>query len=311
MSTHTVIFGEAGQVARHVTPEHVSGATFEITDMSQALDAAERVLASGAATAPSWSLVLDDTAGPGEPDSTLIPVTATVGPVLGEAAILVAADGTSEPFTIAGISAGDILRTSSLLGATFAAASTVESTTITADIPIAVFDFEDALLDGRSLRIVWTYALASGPRVITESIVLARASEAAMTTGAAIETLLGGYPPLKGQILEGLTIEALAAYSFKRIVAEFERRLIPHTDLMLGTSGEMLLVAKMLAEASIRGYAPGQTSLTKFQDDTRDDYGTQREALVVGTPGRASHVPPSGVVQENPDQTYRGPVFGA
>jgi hypothetical protein len=311
--TTTVISGLAGQLARHVTPEHVAAATYEITDMTKLPGDADRVLASGAATSPAWSLVLDDDAGADQADPTLVPVAATVGPEIDEPAILSAPDGLTEETKVSAISAGVYVRSASLLGGSFPATSTLESLEITAPIPAAVYDFEDARLDGRALRVEWRYTLASGrDRVATVPLEIVLATDAAFSTGPAIQTLLLGYPDIKGRLAEGLTVKALASYSYQVVVGELDRRCIEHDALMLGRVGKMLLVAKMLAEAALRGYAPGLTPLDDFRTDTREDYTRQLEALAIGTPGaQAQQVKPDGTVDENPDQTYRGPVWAA
>ena len=307
--TTTVIFGQAGQIARHVTPEHVTAATYEITAMGQSEGSSTRVLASGAATSTAWLLTLDDDAGPSQPDAPLIPVASTVGPEIGEDAVITAPDGASEPLQVEAIGIGTYIKAGSWLAGAYPSDSTVESLVLTAPIPAAVYDFEDAQKDGRPLRIAWSYTLSSGPRVVTDPILLTRETDAAWQESEAVALLLSGYPDIKGRLLEGLTVDALARYSTAQLRADFDQKSIPHTRLALGNVGVVLLAAKILHEAATRGYAPGQRDLVDFVQEAESRYTRRLDNLAAGGPGLEAQLSSrSGVVDENPDTTYRAPI---
>jgi hypothetical protein len=304
-----VLFGVAGQTLRHTAPEVISSATYEITNLPLGQSNADRVLASGAATVPAYTLTLDDDAGASLADPKRIPVTATAGPVSGDELALVAADGSFELFELEAVATDDYLRSRSLLAGEYVAGSTVRGVTITAPVPVELYNFEAALDDQRPLRVVWQYTTLAGVRRVSELLELTRGNQATASTGPAIKLLLRGYPEIAGRLLEGLTVTGLAEFALSRIEGELAVRGISHQQIMLGQPGLWLLVAKMLDEAARRGYSPGQRPANDFATETREDYETQLEALVVGTQGSQSATMDTDDVstdRENP--TYYAPI---
>ena len=308
--SHVVIFEGGAQTLEHVVPEVVVAATYEITDLSRAQGDADRILDSGAATVPSWTLTLDDPAGPSLPDATLIPVGSTAGVTIGEPGIISAADGLREPVTISAISAGAYVRSASLLAGTYASGDTVKGTRITATTTAGLHDFEDALDDQRPLRVLWTYTTVAGVLLVSEPIELRRGNRAAASTGPAVQSLLRGWPELKGRLLEGLTIEALAEFTLEQLVAELSIRGQDDTSIMHGDAGRMLLVAAILDQAARRGYSPGMRAPEAFADDVHEDYQRQLEALSTGLAStQAIALDTEHQSTQRPDPTNRGPVL--
>jgi hypothetical protein len=302
--SHTVIYGLAGQELRHVMPSRVASATYEITDLRKAQDDPERVLASGAATVPAWSLTVDDFAGPSQPEGARVFVSATAGPAIGDTVVVTESDGSFEAFSVSAIELDDYLDASSLLAGSYDPGATVQSVTITAPVPPAIYDFEDALDDQRPLRVEWRYGLA----VVTEPIQLVRQGEALASVGPALATARQGYPTLGVHLLEGLTAEQLAAYALKRVESDLVARRIDPASLMAGVQGEMLLAAKIVHEAAIRGYAPGMRPLDDFVAEAETDYSTQLEALVVGGAGGQTFQLDTEARASGRDTTYRNPI---
>ena len=284
-------------------------ATYEITDLTRGQDAADRVLASGAATVPAWSLTLDATAGPSQPDGTVIPVATTAGPELGEVVVVTESDGAFEAVTVGAVEADDYLRASSLLAGTYAAGSTVQSVTITAPAPIGLYSFEAALDDGRPLRVEWRYSIGGVERRVNEPIQLTRQTHATASTGPAVAYVRQRYPQLAGQLSEAQALDGLAEASLGRVELDLLARHIDPAAFVLGSQGKILLATRIILEAAISGFSPGMRELDRFIGDMRTDYTTQLEAIVIGAPGRESFVlDTEAVSHERPDTTYRSPI---
>lgn len=284
--THRVIFEGGPQTLRHVVPEFVASATYEVIDATKAQDDVDRVLDSGPATVPGFTLTLDGEAGPGESDPRRIRVGATAPSlVIGDELVVIAADSSFEAFELAAVATDDYLTSSSFLAGTYPVGSTVRGVTITVMTTAALHDSEDALDDQRPLMVIWSYTTGSGPRLVSEPVALSRGNAAAFTVGPAIQSLLRGYPELAGRLLEGLTVLALAEYSRETLIAELSARYIDHETVMMGDAGRMLLAAKMLDEAALRGYSPGTRDLERFAEFAHTDYTRQLANITTGRAG--------------------------
>lgn len=307
--SHLVIFGLAGQTLLHVTPKRVASATYEITDLRKRQDDPDRVLATDPADVPAWSLTLDDNAGPSQPDGAKIPVTATAGPAQGDTAVITASDGAFEGVTIGAIETDDYITSTSILAGAYAPGSTVEGTTITAPVPIALYDFEDALDDQRPLRVEWRYTIGGAERRVTEPIQLSRQTEATASTGPALAFVRGRHPDMSMRLQQEQTLEGLGEAALKRVELDLVSRREDPAALMLGIQGEQLLAARIILEAAIGGYAPGMRNLADFISDSRTDYTTQLEAIAIGTPGgQAVKLDTDAVARERPSTTYGSPI---
>jgi hypothetical protein len=308
--THLVIFGLAGQTLRHVVPARVSSATYEITSLRVSQDdPSSRVLASGAATVPAWTLTTDAVAGPSQPNNTRIPVVATAGPAIGETVVLTSSDGAFEGLTVETIETDDYLEANSVLAGTYLAGSTVQSATITAAVPVALYDFEDALDDQRPLRIEWTYTIGGAERRVSEPIQLTRQTHATASTGPAMEYVRERWPGLAVNLGEGQTLEGLARTALERVELDLYKRGEDPAALMLGLQGKLLLAARIVLEAAIGGWSPGMRELDRFIDDARTDYTTQLEAATIGQAGfEAVKMNTDAVAHERHDTTYRSPI---
>lgn len=307
--THVVIYGLAGQTLRHIVPAIVASATYEISDLIRDQDHADRILASGAATVPAWSLTTDAVAGPSQPNADRVPVTLTAGPAIGDVAIITAADGSFEAFTVDAIATDDYLAANSILAATYASSSTVQSATITAAVPIDLYNFEDALDDQRPLRVQWVYSIGGRERRVTEPIRLIRQTHAAASTGPVVEYVRERWPMLAVNLAEGQTLEGLARSSLERVELDLLKRGEDPAALMLGKQGKLLLASRIVFEAALGGWAPGMRELERFIDDARTDYTTQLESATIGEAGlEAIKINTEAVAAARPDRTYRSPI---
>lgn len=307
-----VLYGESGQSLRHALPAAVGSATYEIVDARKAPDDAERVIASGAAVVPAWSLVLDAPAGPGQPSAQTVPVAATAGPALGDLVFVAKVSGPFEAAKISGIVSGDSLELSSNLSLAYESSDTVGPAEITAPVPVGLYAFEDALKDQRPLAVLWSYDLGGGRvRTAVEQIKLSLTTSASTQAGEALALVRGGYPDMSGRVGPGLTLEALAEYCDDQLRAELAMRGEDPERLMTGRPGVWLLHDLIVSEASLRGYAPATIDLATFVTQTGAKYGRRLDALTVGTGGAETTATSTTVtVTDSPDTTYRGPILG-
>jgi hypothetical protein len=307
--THLVIFELAGQTLRHATPARVASASYEITDLRKVQGDADRVLASGAATVPAWTLTLDGPAGPSEANGRALPVDSTVGPTIGDSAAVTTPGGAFEAFEVEAIVAGVQLVAGSFLAADYPIGSTVEGLTISAAVPIDVYAFEEALDDQRPLRIEWRYTLGGVEVRVTEPIQLTRQTTALASSGPALAHVRRGYPDLGRNSLEGVTLAHLAEVAELELRAALDSRGMDYGAFMLGDQGTILLAARIVLEAAARGYAPGMVPLDTFTAYADRDYTAKLEALVIGSPGRTSTIlDTEAVATARTDTTYRGPI---
>jgi hypothetical protein len=294
----------------HVVPEIVTSATFEIADLRLAQDNPDRVLVAGAAVVPAYTLTLTGDAGPSEADSQLIPTGATAGPSIGDPVIIEAADGSREPLAIEAISTDAYVRSSSILAGTYTTGDTIKGSRITATTTAALHDFEDALDDQRPLSILWSYETAAGLVRVSETIELRRGTHATATVGAAIQAINRRWPDMKSRLTRGLTIDALAEDALEQVETDLSTRGQDHASIMQGTPGKRLLVAKILAEAALSGYQPGQRDLSDFYEDARKGYNRQLEALTSGRGStQTTALDTEHTSHSRPDQRSWGPLL--
>jgi hypothetical protein len=285
----------------------VATATYEITDLRKAQDDADRVLASGAATVPSWTLTTDDATGPSEANGKAVPVSSTVGPAIGDSAALISTDGSFEAFEIEGIESGAYLVAASYLAADYPIGSTVEGLTISAVVPIALYDFEEALDDQRPLRVEWRYTLGGAEVRVTEPIQLTRQTDALASRGPSLAHVRTGYPDMGRNVQLG--VERLAEVAELELRAELDSRGLDYASIMMGDQGAVLLASRIVHEAASRGYAPGMVPLADFRDFALTDYSTKLESITIGTPGRTSTIlDTDAVARQRTDTTNRGPL---
>jgi len=313
---HRVLFGVASQTLRYVTPEYVATVTYAIEDLTHGQGVAARTISSGTATSPTFTLTLDGAAGAAVANPQSIPVAATAGPSIGDACVVIAADGSLEGFAVEAIATDNYLLASSLLAGAYATSDTVRGVTHTAAVPAGLYDDTDAdaearLDDQRPLRIVWQYTAASGAIIRdSQEIILSRGNAAAASVAPALEVVREGYPDLAGRLIEGMTAEGLGRYSLRQLIADLAAYDVDHARIMLGDRGVLLLAAKIVAEASRRGYTPGQRDLGTFAEEAAADYARQLAAIVTGVAGlQAMRLDTDDVSNERIDTTYRGPVL--
>lgn len=308
--THRVLFAVAGQTLRHVAPEAITSASYSIEDLRRAQDDPQRVLDSGAATVPSFSLVLDGPAGAGLADEAVVPVASTIGPARLDTVVVTASDGSFELFEVAGIEAGVSLRSGSPLIGQYLAGDTVEAATISAPVAAALSDFEEALDDQRPLRVVWQYTTAKGEIRNQEQITLRRGNEALLPIGAALKHVRSGYPDLPTQLPRELTLEGLASWCLLEVEADLARQGVEVDLIMGGRPGTALLASRIVWAAATRGYAPGTRELSRFVDEAARRYEGQLAHLTVGTGGSQTvRTDTEDIANERPDTIYRAPVF--
>jgi hypothetical protein len=307
-----VLYDAPGQELRHALPAAVGSATYEILDLRKDPSDPARVIASGAATVPAWSLTLDGPAGPGQPSAQTVPVASTVGPSLGDLVFVTAASGAFETAEVSGVVAADSLELSSNLSLSYDTGDAVDAAEISAPVPVALYSFEDALKDQRPLAVLWSYDLGGGKvRAALESLKLSITTSASTQAGEALALVRVGYPDMPGRVGPGLTLESLAEYCEDMLRAELVLRAEDPERMMTGRPGVWLLHDLIVSQASLRGYAPATIDLGTFVSQAGAAYGRRLDALVVGTGGgETTTTTVTGTAEQSPDTTYRGPIKG-
>jgi hypothetical protein len=309
---HVVVFGLAGQELRHTTPLPVAAATYEILDLRKGQNEPARVLASGAATVAAWTLTLDASAGPTAASPRALPVASTVGPSVGDHAFIVAASGAVEGIELDGIVAGAQLRTKANLARAYEIGDEVKPATISAPVPIAVYDLETALDDGQALGVRWSYVLRDVETIVLEQVRLARESIALTSAEAeALRMVQRRYPDMPGRVGADVSLDELARFATDEIRAEYAARGRQPDRSLEGRPGVALIFRKIVQEAAWSGYSPATTNLEAFQARADSQYDAALSRLVVGLGGAdAATTSKDSVIDQNPSQVSRAPIRG-
>lgn len=312
-----IIYGQTGRTLRHVPPARATSPTYSIEDLTKADDDADRVIASGNATAASWSVVSTAVAGATQANAARITTNATTGAAIGAPAAIVAPDGTTEIFEVAGVSANAYIEAETELAGVYPIGSTVYGILVTAPVPDDLGDDtgdeEDLLEQERPLRVVWTYSIGGVTLKPQERIEFLRHTAAAtIDIGAAILRVRKLYPDLPDRLPERASLDVIASEVALDIDDELRQRKIAPERLMLGPAGVRLLALGIVAHAGDLGYAPGSTSTDgAWARLAADRYRQRLEALLVGEPGlgttETEHV--TDMASQTPSEAYRGPTL--
>lgn len=162
-----ILYGVAGQVVFYDCPQGRPSSVTSVDvfedgegDTSDGEDAI-----TGSASIESVTTTLDDDAGPGEADPTLVPVASTTGFEVGRRYLLTNALGQTEWIEIAGINSGVAVYSRTPLMNTYASGDDLESTRVEATIDTTWASNDNnvsaPLCPRPRYRLVWTY-VASG-----------------------------------------------------------------------------------------------------------------------------------------------------
>jgi hypothetical protein len=280
---HTVLFGLVGQALRHVVPRRVALANFEIVDVKREQGDPERVLASGAATVPSYTLAVQLPAGPSQADAQLVDVDTSNGPEVGDTIQITDPDGPFEALDVQSKNPSQIRVTSPITRA-YQAGSTVQGLTISAAVGVELYSFEDALDDQRPLAVRWTYTIGGATTTVHEDIRLARQNET-VALGAARSLVLRRWPDLPLRLPRGLTLAALAEVAGMELEADLVRLGRDPNLTVLGRTAVPLLFRRIVYEAARSGWQPGQRDLETFVAEQEREYRSTLDGLTVGNSG--------------------------
>lgn len=309
MTTQRIILGETSQLLRHVPMGPVSGASFTFEDTNRSVGDALRVIASGPAATPSWSLTSTATAGPTQRNPGRVPVAATTGASIGAAAVIVAPDGSRELFEIAALSADTYVEAASSLAGVYPVGSMVYGVGLTAAVPDDFAVNTDRFKHEHALRVVWEYtldgALQRKPEIVEWTRHTGRGDELA---GAAVLWLSKAYPMLRQATPEGADLDTIASLMCEEIANDLRARTQKDpSTLLVGDQGRALLCARILAHMGEIGWSPAQQDPGAWEVRARGMYQQRLDNLTVGVAGHntAATDREEDVSQGTPDQTYR------
>jgi len=308
-----IIYDKTGQTLRHVPPARVESATYVLEDLSRSDTDADRILGSGSATVPTWTVTSTAAAGRGTASPARITAATTTGATVGAPAAITSPDGAAEIFEVATVSANAYVEAEAWLAGAYPVGSTVRGVELSAPVPDVLAADEDILEQRRPLRIVWTYTLGGRTVLAQDLVAFVRHTHAAtVDVGAAILRVRERYPDLADRLPPRASLDRLAASLVEDVEDDLRQRKVEPERFLLGPAGARLLELRIVAHAGDLGYAPGNTPTDgRWARVAADRYRERLEALLLGEPGSQTLV--TSLVTDQaptgPDQTYRGPTL--
>ena len=305
---HTIVFEQASQVLTHTPLGPVSAASFVFEDLGVGLEDANRVIASGAITPPTWSLTTTATAGPTQRNGARVSVSSTTDASIGARAVIIGADGSRELFEIAALSSGAYVQAVASLAGTYASGSTVRGVTLSASVPDVFAANEERFKQQHALRVTWTYTLDGVVHRVPELVQWTRhTGKADALVGEAKVWMSKAYPDAATRLPDGTKLDMLLACMLDEVTDDLVNLTIAPESFLMGDRGRSLLVARLLMHLGDLGYSPGNTEQVMWADRMRRLYTTRLESLTVGLAGgNTAHTDRSNdTAESNPDNTYR------
>ena len=305
---HTIVFEQTSQVLTHTPLGPVSAASFVFEDLGVSLDDANRVIASGAITPPSWSLTTTAAAGPTQRNGARVSVSSTTDATIGARAVIVGADGSRELFEIAALSTNTYVEAVTSLAGTYASGSTVRGVTLSASVPDAFAENETRFKQQHPLRVTWTYTLDGVVHRVPELVQWTRHNvKGDALVGEALVWMSKAYPDAATRLPDGAKLDVLAQCMLDEVTDDLVARTINAPEFLTGDRGRSLLVARLLMHLGDLGYSPGNTDQPTWAERVRMLYVKRLESLTIGLAGgnTASVKRSSDTAESNPDQTYR------
>lgn len=273
MGVQRVLYGEAGQSLRHVPPERVSSATYQIEDLEYDAEDAGRILASGSATVDSLSLTTNAAAGDGENDPTEIGVSSTTGATAGNTAVIVAADGSFELFEIAAVTSGSHLHARHPLVGLYPSGSSVLGVQLSASVPASVYDEEEYVEMEEGLRVVWEYTIGGRLRKAQQQIRVVYQDEADVELGEIDLLCRRHYPDIVDRVENPDQIRGWIGLARQRIYGQFRARNTRPEQVLGGDELNFAILYLAMKIAAENGVAPrGQDSPEAFREQMHMEY---------------------------------------
>lgn len=285
---HRVIFGESGQVLRHVPPRVVGSATAIVQDLRYQVDDDDELLFDGSATVASDTWTLDDAAGRTEGDPRRIPLASTTGLTADTPCILQASDGSElEHVVIAGVEASVAAVADAPLASSFESGDSLKKNLITIPVPAALTT-DDTFVDNEyPLRVVWTYTIGGQVYRVPEQIRVVRASPSGEgTTAEVIGLIRGMYPEILERTGSGARVDQWVGIARRFVMSELRRKGIDPTKVSWSESLSEALMWRTLMIAASNGEVPKNRDQADFSGEVKDHFDHVFNDLTQGLPGK-------------------------
>jgi hypothetical protein len=282
-----VVLGWTSQKVRHVPMGVVSSPTFVLEDLGLDPDADDRVIASGNATAASWTLTSTAIAGPTQRNGHRISTSATGSASIGAPAVIVAPDGTRELFEVAALSTNSYIESAGKLAGVYPIGSVVSGVLLEADVPDDWAADEERFKQRNAIRLTWTYTLAGIRQSRPEFVHWIRHNAAADGyVGEAVLRVNKLYPNIV--LTDGAKVDVIAELMADEVADDIREREREPETLLVGSAGRRILVARVLMHLGEMGWAPGNQPRETWAAERRADYEAKLDRLTIGTAGQTS-----------------------
>jgi hypothetical protein len=312
---HRVILNKAGQSLVHIAAALPSAtASYTIEDLTKSEDDPARVLGSGSVGRALLSLTTDADAGAGQADAARVPVLSTTGADIGDAAVIVAADGSFERLQIEAIAAGVYVAAERPLIGAYASGSTVAGCSYTVPAPAALTGDEELADDHRVLRIVWEYTLeATGELVrVQEQIRVVRQVDSDIDTDGLRELCLEMYPDLRDRLPQGnpRQLDRWVNVAARLVRGHMRRKGARPELLLMGDALTDAIVFRALEIAASNQCVPAARDPEEFREEMGTRYAEIFHGLMTGKAGQeTASITPTTDVSPNPTAVgVRSPI---
>jgi hypothetical protein len=266
VSVHRIKAGTAGQLLEHYPPSRVASATWELQDLTYGDTTASRVLASGAATADSFSQATSALAGPSAANARRVPIANTTDLVIGRRYEIVGGDS-SEVFELAGINTNSYALAKWPLVGTYATGATVSGLRLVAGttIPSSVYDDEHLLDLQRQLRVVWVMSTGS---IVWRQALLVRNDEGDLDVQNVAAKVRSKWPDVHTRLDQHNrdVLPDLVAAAKSELRTMLLKNGITLERYLVGDTGEWACAWRVLLDLAHTGNIPANTTAERWQD---------------------------------------------
>lgn len=281
----TIIYERTGQTISHVPPARASNPTYLIENIDP--DAATRLIDSGAATNPSWTITTSAAAGADQRNQQRLSTANTSTVAIGDWCSVVAPDGARESFRVKKISTNSYIESETALAGEYPSGSTVQGIEFTATVPDSLAANETILTGRQELRVVWTYEIDGRVHKVPCPIEFVRHTSAVdALVGEAMSYIRDVYPDMPGRLAEGADLERIVSRMAERVANDLRRNEREPELFMTGPQGLDLVVARVLLLGAQQGYAPGGTTPDRrWREECQAAYDALLAVIVAEEPG--------------------------
>lgn len=295
MIAHSVRFGQGAQTLRFVPidragrPVRVTSATYVIVDIDEGEDSPDREIASGSAAISAVSTTLSVAGGVGTANPRALTLASGTDVTEGRQYLLSTAIGRNLVTVDSAVTTAIQLKNPPTIA--FPSGAAFQAIELEATFPLAEANDEDALSDGRTYQVVWTYTLQGEQWVTGQIVHLVRYSGEAWIDE---EWAIGGWPPLPTRIRGKCRISDGIACATADFIGELEsanKRAESYRATMQGA----LAIRYRTIEHCLRWCNTDQDTETANLFQSR--YEKIMVNLITGVPGTAINLDPVDDVQ--------------